>query len=142
MKKLALFLLVSSLLLSLFGCNSSKNELFTDSFFDGVVEIKSYEYGQFSGEQMETVIASLKDLELNKTEERLSDVDENGDKLIGCLYITFVNADGTEINLLYNGVKINGPDDYAYAFPDADENNGLGTYIKEAFEKAENKLKK
>lgn len=142
MKKMLFILIATVIFLSLFGCNSSKNELFTDSFFDGVVEIRSYEYGQFSGEQMETVIASLKDLELNKTKERLSDVDENGDKLIGCLYITFVKADGTEINLLYNGVKINGPDDYAYAFPDADENNSLGTYIEEAFGKAENKLKK
>ncbi len=136
MRKLVCILLIAVTAVGLFGCSKSNNELFTDEFFEDIVEIYTVRHGIVSGEQMKPIIECLKELKLKKTDELLKTEDEDGDPIIGNLGISFKKADGTEIFMEHNGAKINGADGYAYEMINSDENNNIGTLLEEAFNKA------
>ena len=135
MKRTISILLVCAFFLTLVGCKSN-NELFTDEFFEDIVEIYTVRHGIVSGEQMKPIIECLKELKLKKTNELLKTEDEDGDPLIGNLGISFKKADGSDIFMEHNGVKIYGHDGYAYEMINSDENNNIGTLLEEAFNKA------
>ena len=134
MRKLVGLLLIAVMAVGLFGCSKSNNELFTDEFFEGVVSIRNHGNEPVNDEQMKPVIEYLKNLKLEKTDECLTNIDENGNLLYGAFFLSFTMTDGTEIHLLHNDKKINGREGYAYILSDKNENLYAG--LKEAFNKA------
>ncbi len=107
MKRTISLLLAALLLLAFPGCAGNKkvqpqNELFTDSFFEDVVEIKDSCCGRLVGEQITPMIRYLKSVSLSPTDIVLSSVNEKGEQLYGLFILTFVKRDGTEVAFLHN----------------------------------------
>ncbi len=107
MKRTIALLLAALLLLAFPGCAGNQkqqpqNELFTDDFFEDVVEIKDSCCGRLVGEQITPMIRYLKSLSLSPTDIVLSGVNEKGEQLYGLFGLTFVKRDGTEVEFLHN----------------------------------------
>lgn len=114
-------------LYSLFG-RPVRNDVFTDKFFNDVVEICDSRAGVVSGDELKPVIAYLKGLKLTATTEHLRTVNEDGEELYGLDAITFRKSDGTEIMFLRNHVKMTCASEsssYSYILESGDLNEGL-----------------
>lgn len=139
MKKTLAILLLLSLLLFSPGCARQasplvKNDVFTDDFFAGVVEIRATGVGQLCGGDLAPVLAYLKGLTLTETAQHLRATNEAGEPLYGLGCITFVRSDGTERSFLMNHATLTGMEGSGFAgrsFTVASEN--LNTGLKEAF---------
>lgn len=133
LKRIFLVLLLLLFSTTILGCNSQEkvsvnNDLFTDKFFNDVVEICDSRAGVVSGEDMKPVIAYLKGLKLTATTEHLRTVNEAGEELYGLNAITFRKSDGTEIMFLRNHVKMTCASEsssYSYVLESGNLNEGL-----------------
>lgn len=111
----------------LFG-NTFKNDVFTDKFFNDVVEICDSRAGVVSGDNIKPVIAYLKGLKLTANTEHLRTVNEAGEELYGLDAITFRKSDGTEIMFLRNHLKmscVSGSNVCSYVLESGNLNEGL-----------------
>lgn len=142
MKKALAVLLLLSLLLFSSGCAPqasppAKNDVFTDAFFAGVVEIRATGIGQLCGGDLAPVLAYLKGLTLMESAQPLRAANEAGELLYGLGCITFVRSDGTERSFLMNHITLTGMEGSGFAgrsYTVASEN--LNTGLKEAFAQA------
>ena len=134
MKKARFFLLALAFAVVAVGCSGRardavKNEVFTDEFFAGVVQICTIGSEPVSGDQMEPVISYLKGLTLTSTEQRLRTTDENGNVLYGPGMMTFRRADGSETHFLLGHEMITRVDGGSYLV----EGENLYAGLREAF---------
>lgn len=103
MKRILLFLLAFVFAVSTIGCTdakieTSKNEVFTDDFFDGAEQMSLVALaGPLTGEQMTPVISLLKSLTLTPTDTRLSRGDENGDTGYGGTPMLVIKFEGAKV---------------------------------------------
>ena len=141
MKKIfVLFLFISICLTSLIACRKEEKEIdavhntiFTDEFFEDVVEIRDFE-GTASGEQMKPVIRYLKSLYLVETDIYIRIRDDDGYPLIGRHGIDFEKKDGTIVSIYRTNNMFIDIDGINYMFTSGDLNEGL----KAAFEEGLN----
>ncbi len=100
MKKIIVVILVSVILVGMTSCTKEEveekdpvnNILFTDEFFEDVVEIGDFGVGKaVTGDQMEPVIRYLRSLYLTETDYIVNNVNvnEKGEELYGAQYIYF-----------------------------------------------------
>lgn len=137
MKKISIICLALALVLMAFGCSTQKptvehNDLFTDDFFKDVVEIRDSTCGQVSGDQMESVIAALKALNLATTEEHLQ-TEKDGETLYGLSAITFVKSDGTELLFTRNHATLTDANSVRYTVTNGEN---LNEVLDSAFQTA------
>lgn len=137
MKKISIICLALALVLMAFGCSTQKptvehNDLFKDDFFKDVVEIRDSTCGQVSGDQMESVIAALKALNLATTEEHLQ-TEKDGETLYGLSAITFVKSDGTELLFTRNHATLTGANSVSYTVTNGEN---LNEVLDSAFQTA------
>lgn len=142
MKKVLSALLLLALSLLLFApvrqaSPPAKNDVFTDAFFAGVVEIRAAGIGQLCGGDLTPVLTYLKGLTLTETAQPQRAANDAGEPLYGPGCITFVRSDGTERSFLMNHATFTGLEGSGFAgrsYTVASEN--LNTGLKEAFAQA------
>ena len=126
-------LLSAVLVFGLVGCKPKGNDIFTDEFFEGVVQMDCVYLGLVREEQMKPVITYLKEVRLVRSdEEPLTNIDENGDLTMGLCPLFFCKSDGSEIGLFFNGRILNSPDGSVYELADEDADT-LNTALGRAF---------
>lgn len=110
------------------------SEVFTDAFFEDVVEISAFvSPGVVSKEQMGPVVDYFQRLNLVETDSHLSNVDENGKPLYGICFFTFQKSDGTTLLFLNNDGKMT-LSDGSLSYLVVGDN--LISGLREAFERA------
>ncbi len=117
--------------LNLFACKNKFNEIlnvqnntvFTDEFFEDIVEIDDARYGSVSGRQMEPIIKYLKSLYLSETDIDLDSNREEG--ILGFDAIYFIKEDGTRIDIYRNHVVFNKINGVSYIISNGNLNIGL-----------------
>ena len=140
MKKIIIVILVSVILVSMTSCTKEEveekdpvnNTLFTDDFFEDVVEIGDLGVGKFvTGDQMEPVIRYLKSLYLVETDYIVKKVNEKGEVLYGPVYIYFKKKDGSQLTITRNSRVFSNPygDGVSYEVPEEYPSIGIGLDI-------------
>ncbi len=128
MKKI-IVILVSVILVGMTSCAKEEveekdpvnNTLFTDEFFEDVVEIGDFGVGKAAtGDQMEPVIRYLKSLYLTETDYIVKTVNEKGEDLYGAQYIYFKKKDGSQLTITRDGRVFSNPygDGVSYEVPE------------------------
>ena len=149
MKRKMISLLLVVCMLTLFGCTAQveetqpeetqpeKVQLFTDAFFEDVVEIRDFPCGEVSGAQMEPVIQYLKGLKLTATDKHIKTHDENGNPYYGGhTMITFVKSNGDEMLFLKTiGIFTYSDETGTYSY-EVEEGINLNLGLQEAFRPA------
>ena len=104
MKRLLTIFLSVLFLLSLFGCSLKSgdpvnNEVFTDEFFEDVVEIRFGLINEpLTGEQLAAVARYLKSLHLTHSEEEIPEEKKSGTYGgVTIVHMEFVKQDGTSL---------------------------------------------
>ena len=131
MKKIIVVILVSVILVGMTSCAKEEveekdpvnNTLFTDEFFEDVVEIGDFGVGKaVTGDQMEPVIRYLKSLYLTETDYIVNNVNvnEKGEELYGAQYIYFKKKDGSQLTITRDGRVFSNPygDGVSYEVPE------------------------
>ena len=136
MKRLLIIVFSAMLLLNMFGCargngDPVNNEVFTDDFFEDVVEIYFISGDPVTGRQLAAVVRYLKSLHLTHSEEELPEERKSG--YYGgwdIVQMKFTKQDGTSLTIRLNQWAMSGlPGDSYYV-----------TDYKEAIERGEKSI--
>lgn len=148
MKRKMISLLLVVCMLTLFGCTAQveetqpeetqpeKVQLFTDAFFEDVVEICDFPCGEASGAQMEPVIQYLKSLTFTPTDTHLRTQNEQGEALVGGSLLSFIKSDGTRITFVRNHAILTCSDETGTYSYEVEEGINLNLGLQEAFSQA------
>jgi len=136
MKRLLIVIFSAMLLLNMFGCAQKSgdpvnNEVFTDEFFQDVVEFYFITDDPVVDEQLASVVRYLKSLHLTHSEEDLVPEGKNG-RYGGwtIAYMYFIKLDGTRLTIRVSQWAMSGLPGGSYCISD----------YKEAIERGEKSL--
>jgi len=110
------------------------NKVFTDAFFEDVVEITAYGcMNAVDKEHMGPVVKALQFLTLMESDLYLSYVDENGEPLCGPGWLAFKKSDGTTLSFITTNAIMTLSDGSLSYYIIGDN---LNLILREAFERA------